>query len=121
MVWIFVAGVTVVVLSMLGAYFLGPQSIKKATAMPYESGISIPAPTRARFHIGFYVIALLFVVFDIESIFIYAWTTCVRELGWRGFGQISIFIAVLLLSLAYLLKNGALDIGPKLRKAGDST
>jgi NADH-quinone oxidoreductase subunit A len=99
MVWIFVAGVAVVVLSMLGAYFLGPQSIKKATAMPYESGISIPAPSKIRFHVSFYVIALLFVIFDIESIFIYSWTTCIRELGWRGFGQIYILIAVLLLSL----------------------
>lgn len=121
MMWIFVGGVLVVVLSMLGGYFLGPQSMKKATKVPYESGIMGTGSARVRFPVSFYLVAVLFVVFDLESIFIYAWSVSVRELGWRGLGQISVFIVVLLLSLAYLIKNGVLDFGPKLRQPGESS
>ncbi|MES2504859.1 MAG: NADH-quinone oxidoreductase subunit A [Myxococcota bacterium] len=116
MVWIFVGGVLFVVLSMLGGYFLGPQSMKKATKVPYESGIVSTGSARVRFPVHFYLIAVLFVIFDLESIFIYAWSVSIRELGWRGFGQISVFIGVLLIALVYLIRQGALDIGPKLRK-----
>ena len=120
MVWIFCAGVCVVVLSMLSAYFLGSQHTEKATRVPYESGIVGGGPARVRFPVHFYLVALFFVVFDLESIFIYAWSVSIRELGWRGFGQISVFIGVLLAALIYLLRTGALDIGPRHRKAGES-
>lgn len=119
MVWIFCAGVCVVVLGMLSGYFLGGSHANKATNVPYESGIVSTGSARVRFPVHFYLVALFFVVFDLESIFIYAWSVSVRELGWRGFGQISIFIGVLLVALVYLLKTGALDIGPRLRKPGE--
>lgn len=121
MVWIFVAGVLVVVLGMLGAYFLGPQTLKKAAKVPYESGIVGTGSARVRLPIHFYLVAVIFVIFDLESIFIYAWSVSIRELGWQGFGQISLFIGVLVLALVYLIRNGALDIGPRLRKAGESS
>ncbi len=121
MVWIFCAGVGVVVLGMLGGYFLGPQHTEKATRVPYESGIVSTGSARVRFPVHFYLIALFFVVFDLESIFIYAWSVSVRELGWRGMGQIGVFVGVLLVALIYLLRTGALDIGPKLRKPGESS
>ena len=120
MVLIFCAGVLVVVLAMLGGYFLGPQHTEKATNMPYESGIVSTGSARVRFPAHFYLVGLFFVVFDLESIFIYAWSVSVRELGWQGFEQISVFIGVLLVALIYLFRTGALDIGPKLRKPGDS-
>ena len=120
MVWIFVAGVTVVVLGMLGGYFLGPRHLSQAAKVPYESGIMSTGSARVRFPVHFYLVAVLFVLFDLESIFIYAWSVSIRELGWRGFGQISVFIGVLLIALIYLLRNGALDIGPKFRKPGES-
>lgn len=118
--WIFCAGVCVVVLGMLGTYFLGSKHTEKATNVPYESGIFSTGSARVRFPVHFYLIALFFVVFDLESIFIYAWSVSARELGWRGLGQISIFIGVLLVALIYLLRTGALNIGPKLRKPGES-
>lgn len=120
MVWIYCAGVSVIVLSMLGSYFLGPQHTEKATRVPYESGIVSTGSARIRFPIHFYLVALFFVVFDLESIFIYAWSVSIRELGWRGFAQMSVFIGVLLVTLVYLLRTGALDISPRLRKAGES-
>ncbi|MEI6790607.1 MAG: NADH-quinone oxidoreductase subunit A [Myxococcaceae bacterium] len=120
MVLIFCAGVLVVVLAMLGGYFLGPRHATKATNMPYESGIISTGSARVKFPVHFYLVALFFVVFDLESVFIYAWSVSIRELGWRGFGQISVFIGVLLVALVYLFRTGALDIGPKLRKPGDS-
>lgn len=120
MIVIFSIGVLVVVLGMLAGYFLGPNHTDKSTNMPYESGILSTGSAKTRFHVQFYLVALFFVVFDLESIFIYSWSVCVRELGVRGLIQISIFIGVLLLTLLYLLRTGALDIGPKLRKPGES-
>lgn len=119
MVLIFCAGVLVVVLGMLGGYFLGPQHTERATNTPYESGIMSTGSAKVRFPVHFYIVALFFVIFDLESIFIYGWSVSIRELGWRGFGQISVFISLLLVALVYLLRTGALDIGPKLRKPGD--
>ncbi|MBL4817635.1 MAG: NADH-quinone oxidoreductase subunit A [Deltaproteobacteria bacterium] len=120
MIWIFFIGVCVIVGSMLGAYFLGSQKFDRAAKVPYESGIAITGSARTRVPIHFYVVAMLFVIFDLESIFVYAWSVSIRELGWRGFSQIFVFIAVLLLGLAYLIKNKALDFGPKFRKPGES-
>lgn len=121
MVWIFCAGVCVIVFAMLGAYFLGPQHTEKATRVSYESGIVSTGSARVRFPVHFYLVALFFVVFDLESVFIYAWSVSIRELGWRGFGQMSVFIGVLLVGLVYVLQTGALDIGPRLRKPGESS
>lgn len=119
MLFFFCIGVFVVVLGMLASYFLGPQHATKATNMPYESGIAVTGSARVRFPAHFYIVAILFVIFDLETVFIYAWGLCVRELGWRGFCQISVFIVVLLIALVYLLRNGALNIGPRLRLPGE--
>ncbi|MEI6806546.1 MAG: NADH-quinone oxidoreductase subunit A [Myxococcaceae bacterium] len=120
MVWIYCAAVVVVILGMLGGYFLGSQHTEKATRVPYESGIVSTGSARVRFPVHFYLIGLFFVVFDLESIFIYAWSVSMRTLGWNGFVRISVFISVLLVGLVYFLKTGALDIGPKLRKPGET-
>ena len=121
MVWIYCIGVAVVVGSMLGGYFLGPQHTEKATRVPYESGIVSTGSARQRFPIHFYLVALFFVVFDLESIFIYAWSVSVRELGFRGLIQMAVFMGLLLIALLYLFRTGALDIGPRLRKPGESS
>ena len=116
MLVIYIALVAVVISVMLGSYYLGPRHSERSTATPYESGIATTGSARVRFPIHFHLVAMFFVIFDLESVFLYAWSTSVRELGWKGFGQVSIFIGVLLIALLYLFRVGALNIGPNLRK-----
>jgi len=71
---------------------------------------------RLRFSADFYLVAMLFVIFDLESVFIIAWAVAARELRWLGYAAIVAFIGVLLVSLAYLWRVGALDWGPLNRK-----
>lgn len=118
---IYIALVALVVSVMLGSYYLGPRHHDRSMGTPYESGIAATGNARVRFPIHFYLVAMFFVIFDLESVFLYAWSTSVRELGWRGFGQVSIFIGVLLIALFYLLRIGALKIGPNLRKPRSTT
>jgi NADH-quinone oxidoreductase subunit A len=76
---------------------------------PYESGIVITGSARVRLPINFYLIALFFVIFDLESVFLFAWATAVRQLGWTGYAGVCFFIVMLLAALAYLWRMGALE------------
>lgn len=77
--------------------------------MPYESGVPDVAPPRARYTPRFYVVALMFVVFDIEAIFLFPWAVAFDALGLYGYIQICVFVGLLLAGLAYEWKKGALE------------
>jgi NADH-quinone oxidoreductase subunit A len=77
--------------------------------LPYESGVPDVAPPRARYTPRFYVVALLFVVFDIEAIFLFPWAVAFDALGLYGYIQAAVFIGILLAGLAYEWKKGALE------------
>jgi NADH-quinone oxidoreductase subunit A len=99
---------------MIGvSYFLGQRHNDRDTGLPYESGISSLGSAHLRVSAKFYLIALFFVIFDIEAIFIFSWAVSFRQLGWRGYFEVLIFIGVLFLALLYLWRNGALDWGPE--------
>lgn len=85
----------------------------QATDDPYESGIVSTGGARLRFPAKFYLVAMFFVIFDLEAVYIFAWAVAARESGWAGFIEISIFIGILLVALIYLWRLGALDWGPK--------
>ncbi|MFA5865837.1 MAG: NADH-quinone oxidoreductase subunit A [Phycisphaerae bacterium] len=91
------------------SYFLGQRHRQRATGEPFESGMLPTGSARVRFSAEFYLVAMLFVVFDLESVFIFAWAVAVRELGWVGYAEAMIFIGVLLAGLVYLWRMGALD------------
>jgi NADH-quinone oxidoreductase subunit A len=67
---------------------------------------------RPRIAVEFYLVAVLFVIFDLEAVFIFAWATAVREVGWAGYFEMLLFIAILVAGLVYLWRQGALDWGP---------
>ncbi len=90
---------------------LGERHREKQTAEPYESGIIATGTARVRFDIKFYLIAMFFVIFDLEAVFIYAWAVSIRETGWPGYAEMLIFIGVLAAALVYLWKLGALEWG----------
>lgn len=101
------------VLVMLGlSYMLGQKHNERATGEPYEGGILSTGSARMRFSSQFYLIAMLFVIFDVETIFIVAWAIAFRELGWYGYVGVLIFIILLIVVLIYEWRNGALDFGP---------
>ncbi len=112
-VGVYIAGVIGVVGVMMGlSALLGQRHRDRATGEPYESGIVSTGSGRLRFTAQFYLTAMLFVIFDLETVFIFAWATAVSELGWAGYAAIVVFILLLLLALVYLWRIGALSWGP---------
>lgn len=108
---------TAIVCTLIGgiliiSYVLGQHHKDRATDAPYEGGILSAGSARLRFSSQFYMIAMLFVIFDVETIFIFSWAIAFRELGWLGYAGVSVFIALLVIVLIYEWRNGALDFGP---------
>jgi len=87
---------------------LGPRRPSEAKDLPYESGIVPRESARRRFSVSFYVTAMLFIIFDVESIFLFPWATIVRQLKVFGIVEMGIFIATLLVGLVYVWRKGAL-------------
>lgn len=113
---VYAIAVIALVAGMIGvSYFLGQRHLKHATRQPFESGIVPIGYGRFRLPVQFYLIAMFFVIFDLEAAFLYAWATAVREAGWSGYIVMLVFIATLLAALAYLWRAGALDWGPQPR------
>lgn len=112
----FVLVVALVTAMLTIAYFTGERHHGRVTREPYESGIKPTGTTGIRLSIKFYLIALFFVIFDVESTFIFAWAIAFRQLGWAGYIAIIIFISVLMLTLVYLWRMGALEWGRRSTK-----
>ena len=106
----YAAAVLALVGIMLGlSYFLGQSASRKYTDTPFESGIVSVGSAQFRTSVHFYLPAILFIIFDLEVVFLFAWAVSVRETGWVGFIEITIFIVILLAALFYLWRVGALD------------
>jgi NADH-quinone oxidoreductase subunit A len=95
------------------SYVLGGRHTSKATGEPFESGIVSVGYARFRLPIKFYLIAIFFVIFDLETVFIFAWAVAFRDVGWVGYIDVVVFVGVLFAALVYLWRLGALDWGPQ--------
>jgi NADH-quinone oxidoreductase subunit A len=113
MIWPLVAYfafvVVLVSVILLVSYLLGQRHFEPATGEPYEGGIVSEGSARVRFAVRYYLVAMFFVVFDLEAVFLFAWAGAARELGWAGYGEVVLFVGVLVAALIYLWKVGALD------------
>ena len=99
-----------VVVVMLGlSFFLGQRINRKYKNTPFESGIISVGSAQFRISVHFYLTAILFIIFDLEVVFLFAWAVSIREAGWLGFIEISVFIFILVIALIYLWRIGALD------------
>lgn len=98
------------------SHLLGQRHSEKATALPYEGGIEEAGSARLRFSAQFYLVAMLFVVFDVEAVFIMLWALSLYQLGWPGYIGAAIFVGQLVVVLIYEWGIGALDIGPDVKK-----
>lgn len=95
--------------TLVVSYLLGPRHSEPATREPYEGGIVSEGSSRVRFSVRYYMVAMFFVVFDLEAVFLFAWAGAARVLGWVGYYEVLLFVGVLGSALAYLWKVGALD------------
>ena len=100
---------------LIVSYLLGQRHKERETGEPYEGGIVSEGSARVRLSMKFYLVAVFFVIFDLESVFIYAWAVAGRQLGWAGYGEVLVFIGVLGVTLGYLWRLGALDWNVKRR------
>ncbi|MCL4503831.1 MAG: NADH-quinone oxidoreductase subunit A [Deltaproteobacteria bacterium] len=114
---------TGIVLVLLGLLlfltrWLGEQKPDYEKERPYECGVIPTGWARFRYPVPFYLVAVFFLIFDVETALIFSWAVAIEDLSWRGWLQISFFIIILLLSLVYLWLKGGLDWQPRLlRKA----
>lgn len=113
---VYFVAVLLLVATMLGlSWLLGQRRQNKSTDMPFESGVISVGGSQIRLSVEFYLIAIFFVIFDLETVFIFAWAIAFFELGWYGFFSILLFILVLTVALIYEWRSGALDWGVKTR------
>jgi NADH-quinone oxidoreductase subunit A len=103
LVVILIAGMLIV------SSLLGQRHDDRATGAPYEGGIVSEGSARVRFSAKYYLVAMFFVVFDLEAVFIFSWAVAAKEVGWAGYWEILIFIGILVATLIYLWRLGALD------------
>jgi NADH-quinone oxidoreductase subunit A len=106
------AGVVVVfaVMSLGLPRLVSPRRASRAKSAPYESGVE-PArlPAGSRFQVKFYIVAMLFIIFDIEAIFLYPWAVAFRQLGLFGLIEMIVFIGLLFVAYLFVLRRGGLD------------
>jgi NADH-quinone oxidoreductase subunit A len=102
------AGIMAVAIPFL-AGILGPKSSSQVKNEAFEGGNAPMGSARQRFAVKFYVVALLFIVFDVEAVFLYPWAVNFQALGWFGYMTMLVFASTLVVGLVYIWKKGALD------------
>lgn len=114
---VFLVSINGLAIFMLGiSALLGERHRERATIEPYESGIVSTGSARVRFDAKFYLMAMFFVVFDLEAVFLFAYAVSFRETGWLGYTEMVIFVCILAAALFYLWRIGALEWGTPRQK-----
>jgi len=110
-----VLGLLFAVPAIVLSKFLGPSKPSPEKLAPYECGMPPVGDARERMSVKFYLVAMIFLLFDIEVAFLYPWAMALRQLGWPGFVQVVLFMALLLAGYVYVWRKGALDWGEEKR------
>ena len=105
----FLLAIGFVVATMTGTHFLGPKKKTANKLDSFECGIEEKGNARNPFSVKYFLTAILFVLFDVEVIFMYPWAVNFRELGWEGFLAVVMFVAFFIVGFTYIIKKGALD------------
>jgi len=98
-------------ISILLSSVLGPRKPSPEKSAPYECGMPPVGDARERMSVKFYLVAMIFLLFDIEVAFLYPWAMALRDLGWPGFVQVVVFLGLLLAGYVYVWRKGAFDWG----------
>jgi NADH-quinone oxidoreductase subunit A len=107
-IFLVVATIFPLVLLLL-ARFVRPQLPSAVKLEAYECGIQAASNSRGRYTVRFYIVAILFVIFDVETVFLFPWAVRYKQLGWFGVGEISVFLAILVVGYVWAYKKGALE------------
>jgi NADH-quinone oxidoreductase subunit A len=108
---LYIAAVALTVVAIVAASWVLGERRRRPAAVPYESGVAATGTARLRFSANFYLVVMFFVIFDLESVFLFAWAVAARDLGWGGYAAAMTFAGLLLVALVYLWRVGALDWG----------
>jgi NADH-quinone oxidoreductase subunit A len=100
------------------SHLLGERHRARGREVPYESGMNPTGNAQLRYGLHFYLVAVFFILFDVEAVFLYAWGVAFRELGWPGYVEAFLFILVLFLGLVYVWRLGGLDWHPSRGRSG---
>ena len=109
LITVMLTAVTLVVAAYVIAKLIGPRSYNPVKGEPFECGIPTRGSSWLPSHIGYYLFAILFLMFDVETVFLFSWAVVVQELGVYGLVSILFFLVVLILGLAYAWRKGALE------------
>jgi NADH-quinone oxidoreductase subunit A len=97
------------VVTIIAAKLIRPSAPFQAKLEAYECGIKAASDSRGRYTVRFYIIAILFVIFDVETIFLFPWAIKYSKLGWFGVAEVAVFLAILIVGYIWAWKKGALD------------
>jgi len=115
-VFIFVLGFAVT--NIILSYAFGKHKNTRAKLMPYECGVDPVGSAHQRFSVKFYLVAMLFILFDVEAIFLYPWAVIARDLKMFGFWEMLVYIALVLVGFFYIWKKGIIDWNKPERSEG---
>jgi len=111
-----VLAVGIVALLVALSWFLGERHRERRTGEPFESGITPSPLPSGGLSIEFFRVAVFFVIFDVETVFVFAWAVALKDAGWSGYFEMLVFVGVLVAALAYLWRSRALDWGTSRRR-----
>lgn len=97
------------VAALLAAKLLRPATPFPTKLEAYECGIKAASNSRGRYTVRFYIVAILFVIFDVETIFLFPWAVRYKQLGWFGVAEVAVFLAILIIGYVWAYKKGALE------------
>ena len=109
--------IALIALLLFIASWLGQKTSNSEKSRPYESGVIPTGSARLRYPVPFYLVAIFFLLFDVEGAYIFSWAIAWETLGWAGWLQISFFFVVLILGLVYIWQKGGLEWGPTGKKS----
>ncbi len=111
-----VIGLTTAIISL--SWLIGERKPTRAKMAPYESGMTPVGDARGRFSVQFYLVAMLFILFDVEAVFLYPWAVILRDLKHFGLGEMFVYIGIVLVGFFYVWKKGVLEWGPTVVRSG---
>ena|SRR5271166_810015 len=107
---VLVAGLAILIISL--SWLIGERKPTRAKLAPYESGMTPVGDARGRFSVQFYLVAMLYILFDVEAVFLYPWAVILRDLKHFGLWEMFVYIGIVLVGYFYIWKKGVLDWGP---------
>jgi NADH-quinone oxidoreductase subunit A len=115
---VLVVGLATVIISL--SWLIGERKPTRAKMSPYESGMTPVGDARGRFSVQFYLVAMLFILFDVEAVFLYPWAVILRDLKHFGLWEMFVYIGIVLVGFFYVWKKGVLEWGPSAVRRGKS-